>query len=194
MTRADKSRLHYVLVLFVLVSIAIAVGWFFSFRPPALIAMALVLLIPGRLPALFWKDFYRGQQQMQAGEAGRAAASFEAFLAKVRARPWLKKLMYFKWGIHTWDIEAMTLNDLGTTFVERGDPVQAARWFEAALTVDSHYGVPYSNLAVIRYSEGNEEEAARLLERAHALGNRHLTSDEARGRAALLRSMVGPAE
>jgi tetratricopeptide (TPR) repeat protein len=194
MTRADKSRLQYVLVLLGLGSIALGVGWYFSFRPPALITMALVLLIPGRLPALFWREFFRGQQQMQVGNLERAADSFEAFLAKVRARPWLKKLMYFKWGIHTWDIEAMTLNNLGTIFVERGDPARAAGWFEAALAVDPCYGLPYTNLAVVRYAEGDEEEAARLLERAHALGNRHLTHEAAKGRAALLRSMAGQAE
>jgi hypothetical protein len=48
---------------------------------------------------------------------------------------------------------------------------------------------PYANLAVIGYDRGEEAEAARLLDRAHALGNRNLTQVAARERGNILRSM-----
>lgn len=153
--------------------------------------LGLLLFIPGRLPALFWGEFYEGQRRMQSGDYEQAASSFEAFLSKIRSRPWLKRLIYFRWGVHTWDIEAMTLNNLGNTFVERGQPSRAAQWYEAALKVDPHYGVAYSNLAIVRYAEGDDAEAEMLLDRAHALGNRHLTPLAAQERAAVLRSIQG---
>jgi tetratricopeptide (TPR) repeat protein len=188
MTRADKSRLLYVLGLLLAGGIGFAGGLYFSFRPSALIVIALLLFIPGRIPSLLWREFYAGQRALQLGDHERARASFIAFVEKVRARPWLKRFMYVKWGIHTKDIEAMALNNLGNTFVERGEPQQAVRWYEAALAVDPDYGAPYANLAVIRYARGEEAEATRLLDCAHALGNRSLTFVAARERGAILRS------
>lgn len=190
MTRADKSRLLYVLALLLVGSIGLAVGWSLSFRPSALIVMGLLLVIPGRLPTVFWREFYTGQQALHLGNHELARANFAAFLEKVRAQPWLKRLMYLKWGVHTWDIEAMTLNNLGNTFVENGEPEQAVRWYEEALAVDPEYGVAYANLAVVRYAHGDDAEATRLLDHAHALGNRRLTHAAARDRGAMLRSMA----
>ena len=188
MTRADKSRLLYALAILLAGGIGLAVSWYFGFRPSTLIVIAILLIIPGRIPALLWREFYTGQRAMQLGDHELARASYIAFLEKVRAQPWLKRLMYVKWGVHTWDIEAMALNNLGSTFVEKGEPQQAIRWYEAALAVDPEYGAPYANLAVIGYSRGDEAEATRLLDRAHALGNRYLTHVAARERGAILRS------
>jgi hypothetical protein len=98
--------------------ISLAVGWYFSFRPSALNVIALLLAIPGRIAALAWREFYAGQRALKLGDLERARASFTTFIEKVRAQPWLKRLMYFKWGIHTWDIEAMALNNLGNIFVK----------------------------------------------------------------------------
>jgi tetratricopeptide (TPR) repeat protein len=119
----------------------------------------------------------------------RAGASFIAFVEKVRARPWLKRLIYAKWSVHTWDIEANALNNLGNTFVEKCELQQAVGRYEEALAVDPDYGAPYANLAVIGYDRGEEAEAARLLDRAHALGNRDLTQVAARERGNILRSI-----
>jgi tetratricopeptide (TPR) repeat protein len=188
MTRADKSRLLYVLGLLLAGGIGLAGGWYFSFRPSAMIVIALLLFIPGRVPALLWREFYAGKRALQLGDHERARASFIAFVEKVRARPWLKRLMYVKWGIHTRDIEAMALNNLGATFAEKGELQQAVGWYEAAIAVDPDYGVPYANLAVIGHARGDEAEATRLLDCAHALGNRNLTHVAARERGAILRS------
>lgn len=193
MTRADKSRLLYVLALLSVGGICLAVGWYFSFRPSALIVIALLLAIPGRISALLWREFYAGQKALQLGDLERARASFIAFVEKVRARPWLKRLMYVKWGVHTWDIEAMAFNNLGNTFVEKGEPEQAVGWYEAALAVDPDYGTPYANLAVIGYARGDEAEATRLLDCAHALGNRDLTHVAARERGTIMRSIANVA-
>jgi hypothetical protein len=81
--------------------ICLTIGWYFSFRPSTLIVIALLLVIPGRIPALLWREFYTGQRALQLGDHERARASFIAFVEKVRARPWLKRLMYVEWGIHT---------------------------------------------------------------------------------------------
>src|SRR5215510_3615735 len=140
MTRADKSRLLYALAILLAGGIGLAVSWYFGFRPSTLIVIAILLIIPGRIPALLWREFYTGQRAMQLGDHELARASYIAFLEKVRAQPWLKRLMYVKWGVHTWDIEAMALNNLGSTFVEKGEPQQAIRWYEAALAVDPEYG------------------------------------------------------
>lgn len=190
MTRADKSRLAYALVLGALFLVSYGLAWRYDFEPRAVVIIGLVLLVPGRLPTLFWSEFYRGQEQLRLGAPERAAASFQEFLAKVRARPWLKWLIYGKWGVNTWDIEAMTLNNLGSTYVERGNPTQAARFFEAALALDPNYGVPYSNLALLAYASGDEAEGDRLLEHSNALGNRHLTRAQAQERAALFRAKL----
>ncbi|HKQ79139.1 MAG TPA: tetratricopeptide repeat protein [Blastocatellia bacterium] len=192
MTRADKSRLFYVLALLLMGGICLSVGWYFSYQPSALIVIGLLLVIPGRIPMLLWREFYAGQRALQIGDHERARASFIAFIEKVRAQPWLKRLMYLKWGVHTWDIEAMALNNLGNTYVEKGEPHQAVGWYEAALAVDPDYGVPYANLAVIGYARGAEAEAKRLLDRAHALGNRDLTHAAASERGTILRSMTKP--
>ena len=96
MTRANKSRLQYVIVLAALAAISLGITWYLSFRPAAMIVLGVLLLIPGRLPGLFWREFYQGQQRMQFGEYEQAAVSFEAFLSKIRSRPWLKRLIYLR--------------------------------------------------------------------------------------------------
>ncbi len=194
MTRGDRSKLLYVVVLVALIWAAVAIGWLFDFRPVPLLVVGLLLFIPGRLPTLMWREFYEGRRALGAGDYGTAEARFRAFVDKVRERPWLKRLLYLKWSFYTWDVEAMALNSLGSTFIEQGAPEKAVEWLQAAVELDPGYGVPYANLALVEFARGNDAEAERLLDRAHELGYRNMPHDVARERATVLRSLAKPAE
>lgn len=194
MTRADRFKILYVVVLLALIWLAVAVGWLFNYRPVPLLVVGLLLFIPGRLPTLMWREFYEGRRALALGQYGVAEARLRAFVEKVRARPWLKRLLYLKWSFYTWDVEAMALNSLGSAFIEQGEPDKAVEWLEAAVALDPGYGVPYANLGLIELARGNDDEGEQHLDRALALGYRKMPHDLARERAATLRSMTKSAE
>jgi len=103
---------------------------------------------------------------------------FEKFLAQVRQRPWLKRLMWFRFGIYTWDIEAMTQNNMGAAKLQLGRFAEAECHFHAALDLDPQYSVPYFNLALVAEVAEKEQQAKDLFEESIRLGYRKISWDE----------------
>jgi tetratricopeptide (TPR) repeat protein len=170
MTRSQKFQAAYLAVLLVIGGAVATAIWYFDPGAQALFVLVVALLIPGRIPSFFWSQFYAGTRLLQAGDYREAIERFESFLTEVKQKSWLKKLMLLKWGRHTWDIEAMTLNNLGSAFLEMGELDRAGQTFEAATRIDEQYAIAHFNLALVRYAQGATEAARSLYERAHELG------------------------
>ena len=170
MTRPVKSKILYAIVLAGLLGIAYIAGRQFNFQPNALLVMALCILAPGRITSYCWREFYAGHRLMQKGEYEKAKGQFESFLGKTQSSPWLKKLIFFKWGFYTWDIEAMTLNNLGSSSLSMDEVESASQYFNAATTLDPLFPMPYVNLAIISYAKGDDEQCERLLAQSRSLG------------------------
>lgn len=169
MNRTTRYKLGYLLVL---IGLALGAWWLVrtvdSLVP--VIALALVLMIPGRLQGHFYRDLFRGRRLLAEGKLDASLEHSERFLATVRRRPGLKPLLWLGWSVYTPDVEAMTLNNLGAAHLGLGRLDAATQAFEEALRIDPQYPIPFFNLAVIRQVQGNTAEAAQLQERASALG------------------------
>lgn len=135
-----------------------------------LLAAGVLLLAPGRIQGAAFRDFFRGRRLFNEGRFEECIPCFERFLARIRRRPALKRLVWLQWTVYSTDIEAMTLNNLGGAYVQLGDADTGERYLHEALRVDPVYPMPYYNLHLIALARGDEAEAERLLAEAHRLG------------------------
>ena len=150
----------------------------FGYSSEALVVIVLLLLIPGRLQGYLWRDLYRGRRLISTGQWQKGEEHLERFLTQIRNRPWLKRLMGLSWSFHTWNVEALTRNNLGAIRLELADLAAAEKELRAACELDPKYPVPYFNLAILARMRGNIEESEKLLSRARALGYTGGTSDQ----------------
>ena len=171
MSRPLQSKLLYVCALAMLGAIVVALVIYSPFdKGVVLIATVFVLLIPGRIQGFIFRDHYRGRRLMDAGQLEAAIEHFERFLLHVRGQPWKKRFIWLAWGIYSWDIEAMTLNNLGAALMNIGQLDASKNRLEESLRVDPKYPVPHFNLAVLASGQGDEARAREYLSRAEALG------------------------
>lgn len=169
MTSTHWRKLAYVpLVLAAIgagVLLAVAVGGW-----AGLLAAALLMLLPGRIQGFFYRDFFRGRRLFSQGRYADAVPHFERFLAAVRARPWIKRLLWLQFAAYTTDIEAMTLNNLGGAHIQLGNLDAGERYLREALAIDARYPVALYNLSRVAAVRGDEADAERLLAEAARLG------------------------
>jgi tetratricopeptide (TPR) repeat protein len=144
----------------------------------AVALVSLLLLVPGRVQGVFWREFFRGRRLLADNDPQGAIAHFERFLSEVRDRPWLKRLIWLSWGTYTRDIEVMTLTNLGAAYLALGDFGAARRSFDQGRELDFLSPLPYFNLALLEQVQGNPEQSTRLFERARDLGFTGATSDQ----------------
>ncbi len=178
MNRPLRSKLLYVCALVILGAIVAALVMYSPFdKVIVLIATFVVLLIPGRIQGFVFRDHYRGRRLMGAGQFEEAIVYFERFLAQVREQPWKKHFIWFAWGIYSWDIEAMTLNNVGAALMNIDRFGDSKDRLEEALRVDPKYPVPYFNLAVLASAQGDEPQAREHISAAKALGYANTSMD-----------------
>lgn len=143
----------------------------------AVALMVVLLLLPGRVQGALWRDFFRGRRLLAHREHAASIPYFERFLARVRARPALKRAIWLSWGMYSRDIEAMTENNLGVAKLELGRWDEAEEHLKRAIAIDRAAPLPHYNLAMIFAARGMGPEAAQHLARAGELGYRDTTSD-----------------
>ena len=178
MTRPLQSKLLYVTVLLLLGSGVFVAYWMIPYdKSLVLIVAVTLLLIPGRIQGFVFRDHYRGRRLLGAGRAEEAVQCSRRFLAQIREKPWKKRFIWFTWGVYSWDVEAMTLNNMGAAFLNMGEFEDAEAYLRQALAVDPKYGVPYFNLAVLAAVQGNEKTARKHAGQAESLGYRRTRLD-----------------
>jgi tetratricopeptide (TPR) repeat protein len=116
------------------------------------------------------KDLYRCRRHVDREEYVAAIESGERFLATLRKHPWRARLIYLTWSLYTWNVEAMTRNNIGAAEMMRGRFAAAREQFDAALALDSGYALPYANLAIMASVEGDHTESERLMALAQRNG------------------------
>jgi hypothetical protein len=99
-----------------------------------------------------------------------AIVQLERFLADVRARPWLKPMIWLSWSIYTPKVEAMTLNNIGAANLALGHLEESERAISEALALDREYPLPHFNMAVLHELRGNRILAEQSLAESKRLG------------------------
>ncbi len=175
MTRTMRNRVLYVLSLAAVVGIIALVGYFVVLHYPetqwyAFAAGVALLLIPGRLQQVYWKEYFRGQQLQLKGQHAEAMQQFEGFLARLEKHPWLRHLIWFSQWFYTRNVEVMALNNMGVSALWLQDEEKAEALLNKAAKLDPDSPLPYYNLAVMHYALGDEAGGAKNLTKAKALG------------------------
>jgi tetratricopeptide (TPR) repeat protein len=190
MTRPTRLKILYGVAVAVLIAVALAILKTSNFSPTAVVLLALLFLIPGRINGYFWRDFYTGRRMMDSGWNADAIKEFEKFLTSLRENPALKHLIWFVWGFYTRDVEAMTQNNIGAVLIREGNLDQAEERLAQALRLDNQYPIPYYNLALIGELRGDREAAAASLSTAQSLGYEQTNIDEIANKAASILATI----
>ena len=179
MTRTSRLKLLYVLALVVLGVLAGAIIFWVlpEHRVLAIIVLALLLFIPGRVQGTLFREHFRGRRLADLGKFEESIRASEAFLATISKEPWRKKAVWLGGVIYSPDIEAMTRNNIGVAAMQLGDIAKADLAFREALAVDREYPIPHFNLAVLATAGGDDVTASRELAEATRLGYEASRSD-----------------
>jgi tetratricopeptide (TPR) repeat protein len=178
MTRTTRYKLGYVAALAALGAVAVTsiVGLGGGFVP--VIVVAAILLVPGRLLGIAYRDLFRGRRLLDLRQAEASIAYTQRFLDYIRRHPARKRLLWLAWSVYTPDAEAMALNNLGAAHLETGSFAAASDALKSAMAVDPQCPLPYHNLAIERAAANDNEEAARLAVEAEKLGFRRTRIDD----------------
>lgn len=170
MNRTAKLKLAYFgsVTAALLTGIGIVVG--FGFDPIALVSVAAILMVPGRITGYLWRELITGRRLMDSGRHEDALPLLNSFVRKLEVTPWLERLIWIAPSIYTIRTKSMALNNRGACHLELGDLDSAERDLNEAIQLDSLYPIPYFNLAVIEMARDREPESRNHLEISRRLG------------------------
>jgi tetratricopeptide (TPR) repeat protein len=169
MPRVTRSKLLYLSVLIACVGTGIYLGIRLN-SLPLLAGLVVLLLLPGRVQAYFWRNFYKGRRALGLQRFTDAQKYFEAFLVELARQAWLERLSVITWQIYTPNVRAMTLNNLGVAHLYLAEVDLAEQVFHEAIKLDVDYPKPYYNLALLCAAKGQQTEADNYLTKAVQLG------------------------
>ncbi|MEO6039911.1 MAG: hypothetical protein ABIQ93_15970 [Saprospiraceae bacterium] len=175
--KTTTRKFLYPVLLLCLFAIPVLALWA-GIRSSYLLLFALTLFLGARLGNYQLRNFYNGLQAMQRRDWPAAETSFQAFLAEIVRRPWIKRLMWLNWGSYTGDIEAMTYNNLGAIGLETQRLDEAKVFLQKALSIDTNYAKPHYNLAVIAVLQNETEASAQHFAEAARLGFTNSSFDQ----------------
>lgn len=170
MSRVTRYKIGYVGALVALGILSIAVIGGRDGRAGAMLVVGVVLLVPGRLQGVFYRDLFQGRRLLDTGHVVEAIPHIERFLQIVRAEPWRKWLLWLSWSVYTPNVEAMALNNLGAARMRLGQLLEAEAAFQEASLLDPLYPVPQLNIAILHEMRGDRAAAERAVAEATRLG------------------------
>lgn len=148
-------------------------------KTTGLVALGTMLLLPGRVLGFFWRDLLRGLRLLNARRFAESKRCSQRFLADIRARPWLKRLIWLGSGTYSRDPEALALNNLGAAEIMLGEWDQAQEHLRASLAVDSLNPLPCFNLGKLSAALGDQRAASHWFDQTVALGYSQTLVDRA---------------
>lgn len=169
-SRTQRSKILYLLALGALSAIAFAVLAATNWSWWAIVAIAVLLFVPGRIQGHFFRSFFRGRRLQANGDFQDAIDEYEQFIEEIERHPWIGRLLWLTWSIYTFDMKAMTRNNIGACQLELGQLHQAEENFYQAARLDAQSPLPHYNLAVLAEVRGQREAAEREYSIAKSLG------------------------
>jgi tetratricopeptide (TPR) repeat protein len=172
LSRVTRYRIGYAIALLALAGCVITFSRLVEPEPWLVATIVLVLLVPGRIQGLLFRDLFRGRRDLDRNDAESALIHLNSFLTTIRAQPWRKPALWLSWSFYTPNVEAMTRNNIGSAQLRLGDLASAEEAWNAALVLDPSYPLPHANLALVAAARDDKVAMARHLETARTLGYR----------------------
>jgi hypothetical protein len=170
LSRVTRFKLGYAVALLTLGGGVVAYSTFAAPPAWAIATLIVVLLLPGRIQGLLFRDLFRGRRHLDRNDAASALRHLNSFLVTIRSQPWRKPALWLSWSIYTPSVEAMAHNNIGTAFLALGDAAAAEAAWHAALDLDSQYPIPHANLALVAAARNDPAAASHHLDMARRLG------------------------
>jgi ATP-dependent Clp protease adapter protein ClpS len=142
-----------------------------------LAALFLALLLSGRIQAHFWSELLVGLHALNQRDYESSKAHSLRFLAQLRERPWLKRLIWLGTSSYSLNAEVLALNNLGAAEMALDEVESARAHFNEAIALDPKCPLPYRNLGSLTLRTATTAEALPWLEKAVVLGLRGDASD-----------------
>ncbi len=180
MSRVTASKILYISLILILIT-----GFLLLIQKVRIIdntfiiiALCIILLIPGRIQRHFFKDFYTARKMLDGLRYSESLDLNTRFLQYITNKPQVKKLMFFSWGIYTRDIEAMTHNNMASALIFLGNLENAAEHLNRAIILDSKYPLPFYNYSVLSIIDGNMNAAEEYFNKSKQLGFKKTSFDD----------------
>ena len=170
MSRVARYKLGYVAVFVVVLLLCLLILYLGNWNVRIALAVALVVFLPGRIQGLLFRDLFRGRVELDRNNPSAALSHFERFLLLVQSQPWRKPALWLSWSTYTPNVEAMTLNNIGSAHLALGNEGAAIDAWRRALELDRLYPIPLVNLSVVEEARGSTARAAECLSEARRLG------------------------
>ena len=138
----------------------------------------LLLVVPGRILAFFWRDLLRGLKLLHEKRYEESIQYSERFLAELERRPWIQHMIWLGTSSYSINAKSLAYNNLGAAEFQLGRLDAARAHLHESILADNLNPMPFHNLALIALREGNEEEAGLMEGSAVARGLTFGTSDQ----------------
>lgn len=180
MNRTTKSKIQYMLIFIALLIIALfTILRLYNMNLLIFISIIpIVFLVPGRIQGYYYKDFFRGRRLLVAKDFKASIEYNNKFLSDIRLHTWRKKLIWLSWGMYSKDIEAMALNNLGTSYLYLGEYNTAEGYFNDSIKLDSLYPIPYFNLGILETIKDDKKNAENFYKKSVELGFKGTSFDK----------------
>jgi hypothetical protein len=167
-----KYKIGYLVALLALGVGVLIFATFAKPKPWEVLLLIAVLLVPGRIQGLLFRDLFRGRHDLDRNDAASALKHLESFLHTVREQPWRRLALWLSWSIYTPSLEAMAQNNVGAAHLALGDIAAAEGAWRTALELDSQYPLPHANLALVAAAHNDSGAVDKHLATARKLGFR----------------------
>lgn len=140
-------------------------------RPGAgiLVAILLLLFLPGRWWRWRTRGFHRGVRALKSGDAAAARSEFERFLEGIESDPRFERWQpVFNLG-RRYSYPGAAHANIGVTWLHEGKPEEALRHFEIARRLDESSAQAAFGEAAARRRLGQLRKAEKAAERATEL-------------------------
>ena len=188
MTRASAYKTAYILFMIMIFGAALIVGMSTRQLVIPVLILIVVTVFPGMIQGFFWHEFFLGRRLLKKGQWKDALEQFDKFIARIKEKPSLKRMMWLRWSSFTHDVEAMALSNKGVAFVNMGEIDRAEECFELALEKDHTYPTPHFNLSLLEMVKDNEESARKRFQKARELGYAKVEFTQVRNLAKRIKS------
>jgi tetratricopeptide (TPR) repeat protein len=170
LSRVTRYKIGYVIAFALVSGVVLAAARTGRSEPWVVFTIVLVLLLPGRIQGLLFRDLFRGRRDLERNRPESALRHFNSFLTAIRAQPWRKPALWLSWSIYTPNVEAMTQNNIGAAQLNLGNLDSAQDALNTALSLDPLYPLPHANLALVAALRADRDTAAHHLDAARRLG------------------------
>ncbi len=141
------------------------------------LAAVLLLLMPGRLHGLVFRDLYTALRAFNQGQYEISLGATKNMLEGLARHPWKGHQSLAWFGVYSRSVHSLAFNNLGAAHLCLGQLDEAERALRSAIEHDTLNPLPYFNLAVLERLREAPQQSDEFARRSQELGYTGSVSD-----------------